>query len=254
MNVYWFQCKHLHVIMHIQSRLTALSAIGWDVAYRRKDFLRLLIASAVKMYVEYVFVVDFCKNYNTEVFFMKSSIIIRKIVYGAVFTSIAIVIKLFITFETPFFRLSFFEFPLMLCSILLGPLYGALAGFITDLNYIIINPRAMIVALNWFTLESITFGLVPGLFFHYIKYNKKKLMIILLITMILGFTFNTLGINMYYGTGYAVSSIPLRLLRDTLKYPLYLYLIHLFITDSRFSSFNFFYQFSKKHGLKKQNY
>lgn len=180
---------------------------------------------------------------------MKPDIIIRKIVFGALFTSIAIVIKLFITFDTPIFRLSFYEVPLIMCSILLGPLYGALSGFITDINYIIINPHAQNVGLNWFTVESVTFGFLPGFLFYLLKFNKRNLSIILLITMILGFTFNTLGIQFYFGTGTALSSIPFRFLRDAVKYPLYIYLLYLFLTDKRFASFIFFKKFHQKNNI-----
>lgn len=180
---------------------------------------------------------------------MKSRILVEKIVYAALFTSIAVVIKIFINYETTFFRLSFFEFPLMLAGILLGPLYGALAGFVTDLNYIITNPRGMIVSINWFTLEAIAWGFLPGLFFQYFKYSKRKLYVMLIFTMPVAFIFNTLGIRLYSTTETALVFLPYRLLRDIAKYFIYIYLVHLFLTDRRFNQFVFFKRFYKKHQL-----
>ncbi len=180
---------------------------------------------------------------------MNSRKIIEKIAYGAIFTSIAVIIKIFISIETPIFRISFYDFPLIICSILLGPLYGGIAGLITDLNYIITNPRGMIVGINWFTAECIFLGFFPGLYFHIFKYNKWKLSIMLFITLAIALLFNTLGIIQYYEIGYALTSLPWRILRDMVKYIIYIYLVDKFLTNPQLYNFSIFGSFSKKHRL-----
>lgn len=182
------------------------------------------------------------------VYYSKSREIIEQITFGALFAALAIILKLFITFETNFIRISVFEIPIILSGILLGPLYGAFVGFTTDAVYMMVNIRGLDVSFNLFTVASILNGFLPGLFFRFIRYNKKSISLIVPITLFIAFLINTTQLYFWQKNG-MFALLPWRLSIFVLKIPLEIILISSFINYKNFYQFNIYKSFSKRHSL-----
>lgn len=183
---------------------------------------------------------------------INTTIITRKIVFGAIFASIAIIMKLFITYETQFFAVRFFEIPIMIAGILIGPLYGGLVGLVTDLVYSMINIRGLNVGFNLFTLEAMIYGILPGVIFTFARYNKINIILSIVFTLIIAFIISStqLYIWQYPQTASFFALLPYRLIVMVIKIPLEVILIHYLILNKGFSSIKVFSDFYKRHNIK----
>lgn len=72
----------------------------------------------------------------------------------------------------PALRVGFGEIPLMITGILFGPIAGGLAGAASDLIGVLINTQGAF--FPGFTLSSILWGVIPGLFYTIIRKTKPK--------------------------------------------------------------------------------
>lgn len=91
-----------------------------------------------------------------------------------VFIAISSILKVFLSITFPTFRLTFFEIPLILLGMISGPLAGGLGGLITDIFNIIV-PGNLATSFNLFTIESMVWGIIPGIFlFKGVKSFKAK--------------------------------------------------------------------------------
>jgi ECF transporter S component (folate family) len=91
-----------------------------------------------------------------------------------IFIAISSILKVFLSITFPTFRLTFFEIPLILLGMISGPLVGGLGGLITDI-FNIIMPGNLATSFNLFTIESMVWGIIPGIFlFKGVKSFKAK--------------------------------------------------------------------------------
>ncbi len=67
----------------------------------------------------------------------------------------------------PALRFGFGEIPLIITSILFGPLAGGLSGAVADILGVIINPQGAF--FPGFTLSSILWGVIPGIIYTIIR-------------------------------------------------------------------------------------
>lgn len=92
----------------------------------------------------------------------------RKLVFGALLTALAVVLKSFLGIPVSMFGglikdINFSASIVMYAGIALGPIYGAIVGALTDILCSIIRPLGAYMPL--FTLTNALMGLLPALFF-----------------------------------------------------------------------------------------
>lgn len=92
----------------------------------------------------------------------------RKLVFGALLTALAVVLKSFLGIPVSMFGglikdINFSASIVMYAGIALGPVYGAIVGALTDVLCAIIRPLGAYMPL--FTLTNALMGLLPALFF-----------------------------------------------------------------------------------------
>ena len=105
----------------------------------------------------------------------KGSMDTRTMVKAGFLTAISIVLTRFMYFFVPLagfpaLRISFGEVPIMMSGLLFGPLVGGVTGVAADLIGILINSQGAFHP--GFTLSSMLWGVIPGLF--YILFKKHK--------------------------------------------------------------------------------
>lgn len=140
--------------------------------------------------------------------------IIFKITLSAIFIALATVLKSF-SITTGEMRLGFYEVPVFLSGIILGPLFGSLVGLGSDMIYSLssgysFSPIMMCSAVMW--------GFIGSLF-----YNKKvklyQTFILCLIASIVATTINSLQLYIYYGMG-MFANLPNRIFIMIIKWPI----------------------------------
>ncbi|OQB14157.1 MAG: Folate transporter FolT [Firmicutes bacterium ADurb.Bin193] len=125
---------------------------------------------------------------------------IKKLTFAAVFTALAVVMKVFLTFL--FFRTTKFGFtfvPMMVGSAMLGPLWGGVIGALSDILGWAIKPDGSY--FYGFTLSAVLKGFFYGAFLY--RRPKNLINILLAVTLsiiVVDLCINSIWINIYYGT------------------------------------------------------
>jgi len=113
------------------------------------------------------------------------------------------------------------EAPLMMAGMVYGPALGGLGGLAADLIGVVVNPQG--AYFPGFTLSSMLWGILPGLFFY--KRNNKNInikgvFIVVSITyFIVSICLNTYWLSIMFGKGFLVL-VPGRLLSSVVAIPL----------------------------------
>lgn len=113
---------------------------------------------------------------------------VLKITLSALFIALTIVASKFLpisnVFNLPFLRISLGPTILIFASILLGPVYGAITGLLSDLVGFIFDTTGF--AYNpLFSLTYLLYGLIPGLLVFLLKKNKSSKPIIQIISFLI---------------------------------------------------------------------
>ena len=131
----------------------------------------------------------------------------------------------------PTLRLGFGETPLMMSGLLFGPVIGGLSGLVADMVGFVINPQG-----PWhpgFTLSSMMWGVIAGLFAMYFRSKKEKKEIFTLTrvaitvavaTLVISLGLNTLWLSRLYGKGF-IALIPGRIITFFVSTPIQSYII-----------------------------
>ena len=162
-----------------------------------------------------------------EVFILqnyKSIFTVKTLNRTAILVSMSVVLKSFLSLDSPEFRLTFYGIPLIILGIMFGPVIGIIGGFIVDWIYVIISPFAF--SFNLFTLSAISWALIPAL----LLFRKKELSIrgiaiAVILSSLIAFSLNTLQLYIWTGQGiYAL--LPLRFATMILKLPIQIAVIN----------------------------
>jgi ECF transporter S component (folate family) len=172
---------------------------------------------------------------------------LEKLIFAALLTSIAIVIKVifnYIPLPTQIKNIDLFLIFIILGGVLMGPLYGGLIGFTTDIVYI------FIAGGDWglFTVAHTVAGLVPGLMFFFLKYNKINLTVSMFITILLYFGITTYALK-FYGYVPIINYITImpRVIRTLVTFIPYILIVHFLVTDSRLQNSSIYKDFRIRH-------
>jgi len=139
---------------------------------------------------------------------------LQPVILAGLLAAMAFVLKLYLSFTTFDLRITFYEIPLIIGSIFLGPTLGGLIGLASDFAYITLAgfPFSFILAFS-----AVLWGLLPGLFIKTVTLKR-------LIPVIIGVSLLTFGLNSYQLYLWAGSGMwalfPLRLLIVILKWPI----------------------------------
>ncbi|MFP4078254.1 MAG: folate family ECF transporter S component [Bacillota bacterium] len=143
---------------------------------------------------------------------------LRRLILAGSFAAMAIVLKLLFSLTTWEFRISFYELPLILAGLALGPALGFAAGFVTDWVYVMMHPMAF--SFNLFTVSAMLWGGAFGLFhFKKIPINLVTLSVVIVSVSLVTFTLNTIQLYLVTGPG-VFANAPFRLLITIIKWPI----------------------------------
>lgn len=140
-----------------------------------------------------------------------------KLVYGALFIALGIILKYFEISVTPSFRISLTTIPTMLSGVILGPVWGFSVGLLSDIIQYFIKSDGGAFNIG-FTLTSALYGLIPGLFAVYLKkknkeIGKKEIIIIVCVCQVIcSVVLNTLLLAWMYGNG-IFATVPVRVFK-----------------------------------------
>jgi ECF transporter S component (folate family) len=141
---------------------------------------------------------------------------IRIIALAAVFASMAIVLKSFLSIQLgDDMRISLFPIPLLIAGYLLGPWWGLLVGFVTDTVYFMVSPFASFYSI--FTISTMIWGLA-GAFIRFLPGKKEiwKYIVVIGITTVSETLINTLAFMVY---GIPSQAIWIRLSVMLIRFP-----------------------------------
>jgi len=155
-----------------------------------------------------------------EVFYMQQNRL-RILIFAGLLAAMSFVLKLYLSFTTFDLRVSFYDLPLILGSILFGPFIGGVIGFASDFAYI---TMAGFPFSFWMALSALTWGILPWVIYRHDSTLFLSLAII--ITSLVAFSFNTYQLFIWTGTG-VFALLPLRLLVLILKWPIQIIVIKL---------------------------
>lgn len=161
----------------------------------------------------------------------KAKIDTRDLTKAAFLTATSIVLTRFIYFFVPLggantLRISFGEMPLMMIGLFFGPAIGGIGGVAADLIGVLINPQG--VFHPGFTLSSMLWGVIPGLFSLIYKkketyekiYSVMNIGLAVFVTyVIISLVLNTLWLSSMFGKGFMVL-LPGRLINAAVSIPL----------------------------------
>lgn len=153
-----------------------------------------------------------------EVFIMRNARL-QALVLAGLLAAMAFVLKLYLSFTTFDLRITFYEIPVLLGSILLGPAIGGMIGLASDFAYISLAgfPFSFLLALS-----SVIWGVLPGLLIK--KVTLKRVILAVIMVSLIAFSLNSWQLYIWAGSGMWVL-FPLRLLVVMLKWPIQVYVV-----------------------------
>lgn len=159
---------------------------------------------------------------------------VRRLTLTALLGALGIVLKIvFQVTTTPDFRLSFYELPLIIAGMTLGPVPGMIAGFATDGVY----GLAMGYGLNLMTVSTMMWGLVAGIILYKRKLTLFRLGLTVVIASTIVFAINTVQLvlwelqdDMRLALMTVIARMPIRIIIMLIKWPIQVYLIKLIHT------------------------
>lgn len=155
----------------------------------------------------------------------------RTMVKAGLLTALSIVLTRFMYIFVPLggaqtLRISFGEVPVMISGLLFGPVVGGVTGAAADLIGVLVNSQGAFHP--GFTLSSILWGVIPGLF--YLLFRKagtyEKIYSLKNIAIAVGFSYitvslilNTIWLQQLYSTG-VLALLPGRIINTVVSIPL----------------------------------
>jgi len=134
---------------------------------------------------------------------------IQKMVLAASLAAVSVVIDVFFKYVLNIqnFGLPFYAVPIILGSIILGPVYGLAMAFVGDAIGVVVSNQGY---LPMFVLAPIIWGVLPGLFLHK-RYSANKLAYVIPLTYLLASISNTLALFIHFGIETTMALLILRM-------------------------------------------
>lgn len=134
---------------------------------------------------------------------------LQKIVLAASLAAVSVVIDVFFKYALGIqnFGLPFYAIPIIIGSIILGPIYGVIMAVIGDGVGVMISGYGY---LPMFVLAPIVWGGLPGLFLHK-NYSKFKLAYLIPLTYLLASLSNTFAMYIHFDRQTTLALLVLRM-------------------------------------------
>lgn len=142
---------------------------------------------------------------------------IKKIAIAAIFMALGVALKFF-SIGDGSFRISFWDIPLFMAGMILGPLWGALTAMGADLIYGLAFSSFPFSFIMMFT--TIVWGFTGGFFYYQKKLKFWLLLIVVLITSIVATIINSIYLTLYQDFKTMLAGLPFRLLVLIVKWPI----------------------------------
>ncbi len=164
---------------------------------------------------------------------MNSGFQTKRLVTCALLTAIAVLLSG--PLSIPVFPLGIYSLkiglgtlPVILAGILFGPVYGGIAGGLTDVLQFMISPKGAYVP--WFTIVGVLTGLLPALFF---RTRQRATLPRLFLAVGSSQVFcsiicNTFLLVTLYGIP-VETILPLRVINQAVSIPVYVFLLYLLL-------------------------
>lgn len=164
---------------------------------------------------------------------MKTGFQTKRLVISALLTAIAVLLAG--PLSIPVFPLGIYSLkiglgalPVILTGILFGPVYGGIAGGLTDVLQFLISPKG--AYMPWFTIVGVFTGLLPALFF---RRGQKATLPRLFLAVGFSQVFtsvicNTILLVILYGMPIE-TILPLRAINQAVTIPVYVFLLYLLL-------------------------
>lgn len=146
----------------------------------------------------------------------------KNLVRIAILVAMSILLKSLLSIETQVFRATFYDIPLMISGIIVGPIAGLIAGFAVDWTHVMISPFAF--SFNLFTVSSMVWGFIPGLVLFRKRIGYVNLTVVVVITSIIAFSLNTAQLYIWYGEG-IYAALPVRIITMLVKLPIQVFVV-----------------------------
>ena len=165
----------------------------------------------------------------------------NSLVKAALLTGLSVILTRFFAIMVPIaglptIRIGFGDIPITMAGIILGPVYGALTGFASDVLGVLVNSQGAFHP--GFTLTSTLTGLIPGLIFMQYKKKdnwltfKKVFSVTLTNGIINSMILNTIWLSGMFGKSFLVM-LPPRLLSSTINLILHAVIIYAILDKAR---------------------
>ncbi len=156
---------------------------------------------------------------------MKNNSYAKKLVIVGLMIALNIILVRFLSIKTPMVRISFGFLPIAIVGILYGPIWGGIAGAVSDVIGITLMPIG--TPFFGFTLTAFLAGVFYGFFLHNKEISYKNVIVAVLpVVVVCDLLLNTYWLQLLYGNAF-VAMLPLRLLKIAILAPLQVVTIHL---------------------------
>ena len=163
---------------------------------------------------------------------------IRKVSLAGLFIAISIILSRFFAGDMiigglSVLRISFGPVPIYLSGMLLGPVYGAIAGVLADSLGYLVKPLGPY--FPGFAINGALTGLIPALLTNYYRQNEswwRLFLIIALVETITSILLTPLWLSMITGKAF-IAFLPSNLISRVFLAPIYVTLIKLALRYSR---------------------
>ena len=153
----------------------------------------------------------------------KSQLEIQKLALAAILAATSVVIDVFFKqlLAIQNFGVPFYAIPIVIGSIILGPLYGVIMSLTSDALGVMISGYGYLIS---FALAPIMWGLIPGLFM-YKRYTPYRLAYVIPLTYLFASLSNTLAMYIEFGRETTIATLAIRLIFIPLNSVLMFYVI-----------------------------
>ena len=153
----------------------------------------------------------------------KSQLEIQKLALAAILAASSVVIDVFFKqlLAIQNFGVPFYAIPIVMGSIILGPVYGIIMSLTSDALGVMISGYGYLIS---FALAPLMWGLIPGLLLHK-RYTPYRLAYTLPLTYLFASMSNTLAMYIEFGRETTLATLAIRLLFIPLNSILMFYVI-----------------------------
>jgi ECF transporter S component (folate family) len=155
-----------------------------------------------------------------EVLYLKT----RNFIFMGLLISMEVVLTRFFSIQTPIVRIGFGFIPIVIASVMFGPVLGGITAAFSDILGMMLFPKG--VYFPGFTLSAFLSGMIYGIFL----YKKPKTMLRIIMAVSITIILVDLGLNTYWlsiitGKGVVALFVP-RFIKSVIMLPIQSLLIY----------------------------